>query len=69
MNVISWTEEVDGRTILHVVELTVEKAKEFNVEVSQRMMLSGAMDDYESVNRIKGDVIKRFLVDKSSHQA
>jgi hypothetical protein len=58
--VISWTEEVDSRTILHVVELTGERAKEFGAEVSQRMMFSGALD-YESVNRIKADVIGKYL--------
>ena len=58
--VISWTEEVDNRTILHVVELTGERAKEFGVEVSQRMMFSGALD-YEAVNRIKADVIGKYL--------
>jgi len=69
MRTISWTEQVDGRTILHVVELSDDKAKEFGIAVSQQMMFCGAMHDYESVNRIKSEVIKRFLVDKPSCQA
>jgi len=61
MRTISWTEQVDGRTILHVVELSDDKAKEFGIAVSQQMMLCGAMHDYESVNRIKGEVITKYL--------
>jgi len=61
MRTISWTEQVDGRTILHVVELSDDKAKEFGIAVSQQMMLCGALDDYESVNRIKGEVITKYL--------
>ena len=62
---ISYTTVENGRTILHVVELSPEKEEEFHKEVSQRMFpyasSYSSFPSFEEVNEVKAEVIKKYI--------